>query len=76
MIHRKISSFFLILSFFICSFLNAGFIEGTEVKTPRGFVPIQELQIDDVVYAYDTQTNEFILRTIVATSCHAVSSIK
>ncbi|MGE0010151.1 MAG: polymorphic toxin-type HINT domain-containing protein [Candidatus Babeliales bacterium] len=75
MIYRKASLFLFFATFFICSRIKAGFIEGTLVKTSQGFVPIQELRIDDEVYAYDTRTEEFAIRSIVASNSHAISSL-
>lgn len=74
MAFNKISRLLSFIAFFTISFAQAGFVEGTLVKTSsEGYVLIEELCIGDEVYCFDTNNNEFLLRTITKISTHEVS---
>ncbi|MGE0010126.1 MAG: Hint domain-containing protein [Candidatus Babeliales bacterium] len=72
---HKISFVFAYIVFLKFACLQAGFVEGTLVKTLHGFIPIEALQINDEVYCFDESTNEFALRTIIEITCHEVSTL-
>lgn len=41
------------------------FAEGTPVSTPSGLVPIEEVQIGDLVYSFDEQTGKVVEQEVV-----------
>ena len=46
---------------------GACFIEGTMVKTAEGNVPIEDIEVGDLVYAHNPETGETELKTVVNT---------
>ncbi|MCW8879012.1 MAG: polymorphic toxin-type HINT domain-containing protein, partial [Kangiellaceae bacterium] len=54
-----------------CSVGNS-FVEGTLISTPEGLVPIELIQIGDLVYSYDEKTGETVEQEVV----HLISGVK
>jgi len=40
------------------------FVEGTEVETPKGLVPIEEVKVGDQVLAYNEQTGQIVSESV------------
>ena len=63
-------SFETIMKAFLKEFynLNEGcFMAGTLVATPKGDIPIEEIKVGDIVYAYDFSTEEIVGREVLMT---------
>src|SRR5690606_20315106 len=59
---KRFAFYFMILLSCIQS-CTAGFIAGTLVKTPNGHIPIEQLEVNDLIICYDYQ-NSFTTRSI------------
>lgn len=44
--------------------IGHGFIAGTPIETPGGFVPIEKLQVNDLVISRDKTTNSFVQKPV------------